>query len=340
MPAPDGKARPPRSESRSSDPCRPAVDGGRYRGQAHRRRRGRRLGRRLPRRPRAPAAPWSATAARASAAGSEAHDAADRRERDGVRWAGCFEVDGCGRWQYAVEAWIDRLRHLARRDRAQGRRRAGRPRRRAVRGPVLARARARARATASRTAALLEHVLAEVEDRDPGDREARPGARTRAARGDRARRGAPRRRPREPLTIDVDRERARFGSWYELFPRSWGGFDGVGAQLPQLAELGFDVVYLPPIHPIGLTNRKGREQRARRRARAIRAARGRSARELGGHDAVAPRARRRSTTSKRWSRAPRAGHRDRARLRDPVLGRPPVAEASTRSGSTAAPTAR
>jgi starch synthase (maltosyl-transferring) len=57
--------------------------------------------------------------------------------------------------------------------------------------------------------------------------------------------------------VDVERERARFGSWYELFPRSWGGFAGVQAQLPRLAELGFDVIYLPPIHPIGLTNRKG-----------------------------------------------------------------------------------
>jgi starch synthase (maltosyl-transferring) len=60
-----------------------------------------------------------------------------------------------------------------------------------------------------------------------------------------------------PLSVVAERERARFGSWYELFPRSWGGFDGVRAQLPKLAELGFDVVYLPPIHPIGVTNRKG-----------------------------------------------------------------------------------
>jgi starch synthase (maltosyl-transferring) len=58
--------------------------------------------------------------------------------------------------------------------------------------------------------------------------------------------------------LDVDRERARFGSWYELFPRSWGGFRGLMDVLPKLAELGFDVVYLPPIHPIGRTNRKGR----------------------------------------------------------------------------------
>jgi len=61
----------------------------------------------------------------------------------------------------------------------------------------------------------------------------------------------------EPQMIDVDRLRARFGAWYEMFPRSWGGLDGVRAELPRLAQLGFDVVYLPPIHPIGLTNRKG-----------------------------------------------------------------------------------
>jgi starch synthase (maltosyl-transferring) len=67
------------------------------------------------------------------------------------------------------------------------------------------------------------------------------------------------------LGVDVERERARFGAWYELFPRSWGGFRGVAAVLPQLAELGFDVVYLPPVHPIGLTNRKGRNNAPRPR---------------------------------------------------------------------------
>jgi starch synthase (maltosyl-transferring) len=61
-----------------------------------------------------------------------------------------------------------------------------------------------------------------------------------------------------PLEVQVDAELARFGSWYELFPRSWGGFRGVQEQLPRLAELGFDVLYLPPIHPIGHRNRKGR----------------------------------------------------------------------------------
>ena len=62
-----------------------------------------------------------------------------------------------------------------------------------------------------------------------------------------------------PLRIEVDRRRASFSSWYELFPRSWGGLRGVEQQVPRLAELGFDVLYLPPIHPIGHTNRNGRD---------------------------------------------------------------------------------
>ncbi len=66
------------------------------------------------------------------------------------------------------------------------------------------------------------------------------------------------------LSVWVDRERARFSTWYELFPRSWGkpGAHGtlrdVAGQLDYVAEMGFDVLYLPPIHPIGKSFRKGR----------------------------------------------------------------------------------
>jgi starch synthase (maltosyl-transferring) len=64
--------------------------------------------------------------------------------------------------------------------------------------------------------------------------------------------------PGRPLAVVAEPAVAAFGAWYELFPRSFGGFDGVRAVLPEVADLGFDVVYLPPIHPIGTTNRKGR----------------------------------------------------------------------------------
>jgi starch synthase (maltosyl-transferring) len=66
--------------------------------------------------------------------------------------------------------------------------------------------------------------------------------------------------------IWVDRERALFGSWYEFFPRSEGAtldpprsgtFTTAAQRLPAIAKMGFDVVYLPPIHPIGEVNRKG-----------------------------------------------------------------------------------
>ncbi len=56
----------------------------------------------------------------------------------------------------------------------------------------------------------------------------------------------------------VDRPVAAKAAWYELFPRSFGGFTGAAEHLPYVAGLGFDVVYLPPIHPIGETFRKGR----------------------------------------------------------------------------------
>jgi starch synthase (maltosyl-transferring) len=65
------------------------------------------------------------------------------------------------------------------------------------------------------------------------------------------------------LAVVVDPERARFSAWYELFPRSAGDlgshgtFADVERRLPEIAEMGFDVLYLPPIHPIGHTNRKG-----------------------------------------------------------------------------------
>ncbi|MCU1462377.1 MAG: alpha,4-glucan--maltose-phosphate maltosyltransferase [Acidimicrobiales bacterium] len=62
----------------------------------------------------------------------------------------------------------------------------------------------------------------------------------------------------ELLPLWVDRERALVSAWYELFPRSHGGFAGAAGRLAAVAEMGFDVVYLPPIHPIGTTARKGR----------------------------------------------------------------------------------
>ncbi len=62
----------------------------------------------------------------------------------------------------------------------------------------------------------------------------------------------------EPIAVEVERPQAEFASWYELFPRSLGTFDDVAKALPRIRAMGFDVLYFPPIHPIGTTNRKGR----------------------------------------------------------------------------------
>jgi starch synthase (maltosyl-transferring) len=97
-----------------------------------------------------------------------------------------------------------------------------------------------------------------------------------------------------PLRVTVDRERARFAAWYELFPRSQGTVPGEATtlieaieRLPAVRAMGFEILYIPPIHPIGVTNRKGRNNSLVAKPGdpgspwAI-------GNEFGGHDAVNP----------------------------------------------------
>jgi starch synthase (maltosyl-transferring) len=180
------------------------------------------------------------------------------REVDGDRWMGAFEVDRVGRWVFTVEAWSDLFATW--RDELRRKLEAGQHE---LRGELsegvvlLEEARERADGDDRR---LIEHVLGTI-----ADPKAPPEAKYDAVLGPELLAAMERHPDRHDatgmertLTLDVERERARFGAWYELFPRSWGGFEGVRRQLPRLAELGFDVLYLPPIHPIGSTNRKGR----------------------------------------------------------------------------------
>ena len=140
---------------------------------------------------------------------------------------------------------------------------------------LLARAAERARAAGNRAdAAVLRSGRTRL-GRAPNDREAARIAREPALLEAGARhpdRSHATRYDRE-LELVVDRRRAVTGAWYELFPRSQGKAPGQATtlreaawRLPALARLGFDVVYLPPIHPIGTTNRKGPQQRGCRPA--------------------------------------------------------------------------
>jgi starch synthase (maltosyl-transferring) len=172
---------------------------------------------------------------------------------DADRWHGSFVVDRCGRWQYQVIAWVDRVAswqwELQRKADAGQKDLSGE----LSEGALL---------LGVESLTLADALAAEHVERHEQTASA-------------------------VLELDVDRERARFGAWYELFPRSWGGFKGVERVLPPLAELGFDVVYLPPIHPIGRTNRKGRNN-------ALKAGPGdvgspwAIGSEEGGHDAINP----------------------------------------------------
>jgi starch synthase (maltosyl-transferring) len=169
------------------------------------------------------------------------------------RWSGSFHVDRAGTWCYRVEAWVDRV------------------------GSFQEELRRKVDAGQADVSGELAEGAVLL-----GEEDLTVEAALAAAAGDRSgKTWSP------TYEVDVDRPLARFGSWYELFPRSWGGFEGVRAVLPELAELGFDVVYLPPVHPIGVSNRKGRNNALEAGPKdpgspwAIGS-------ELGGHDAINP----------------------------------------------------
>jgi starch synthase (maltosyl-transferring) len=150
---------------------------------------------------------------------------------DGVRWAGEFTVDAVGDWEYEIQAWVDAVGtwqdELARKVAAGQQDLTGE----LSEGELLL------GVTIDPAAPDIDALLAPRPDLTE-----RRGAATLG-----------------PLPLRVDRKLAEFATWYELFPRSWGGLAGVRTHLAEFAELGVDIIYLPPIHPIGATNRKGRD---------------------------------------------------------------------------------
>ena len=192
--------------------------------------------------------------------------------RDNDRWDATFTVSELGEYEYTIEAWIDRFASwlkglIAKADAGQD-----------VSSELLegaevlqaAVARGRSARGDNESGSTVELHLLQIADllrsdtpqvgrvwaaKDPKLRTlmiARPD-RTTSSTYDRA------------LRCVVDSIRARFGAWYEMFPRSVtsdpslsGTFREAEARLADIAAMGFDVVYLPPIHPIGVTHRKGR----------------------------------------------------------------------------------
>ncbi len=190
------------------------------------------------------------------------------------RWTAHFTVQSVGWYEYTIEAWVD---HFASwRHGLEARMKAGQDvRPELLEGAALVKAAAARSPVGPERRWLLDAAAALAAD-GPTNERARvalsPDLMVRMA-------AAPDRRLSSTyartLPVKVDREIARAGAWYEMFPRSArtdlsdaertgaapvrsATFAEAATRLPDIAGMGFDVLYLPPIHPIGRTHRKGR----------------------------------------------------------------------------------
>jgi starch synthase (maltosyl-transferring) len=177
-------------------------------------------------------------------------------------WSATFTLEAPGFHEYTLEAWTEPFGTW--RDELVRRVEAGQDvtsellegaalvRSGASRAPARARARLEARAEELVGPGALEARVRLALDDDLDAQMSRIADRSNGVRH------AP------ALRVWADRERARVGAWYEMFPRSAGTtaarparFDEAARRLPDIAAMGFDVLYLPPIHPIGRSHRKG-----------------------------------------------------------------------------------
>lgn len=177
------------------------------------------------------------------------------------RWHGRFQLEQNTRYQFAIHAWFDAFatwRHDTQKkcdakqdiavETTEGRQ-------------LLEAALARAKGSAKKQLQALHDKLTAVNPQEAAEiLLAETTLPIMQAVPDRAHQSS-----YKTLEIIADRKRAAFGAWYEIFPRSMASKDGKHgtfkdciAHLPDIADMGFDVLYLTPIHPIGKTHRKGR----------------------------------------------------------------------------------
>jgi len=207
------------------------------------------------------------------------------RLHENDRWTATFTPTSAGRYQYAIEAWTDAF-GTWRRDLLAKRRAGLDVKVEIAEGRNLLAALKPPEASHARLIRELCRTPMSADDPAPMLSDELAAAATKGLQADLTRSAE------YPLV--VDRPIARAGAWYEMMPRSQGRlpgrhgtFDDCIARLPEIAALGFDVLYLPPIHPIGSTNRKGPNN-------ALTAAAGDPGSPYaigsseGGHDAVHP----------------------------------------------------
>lgn len=186
------------------------------------------------------------------------------------RWTGAFTVDAIGMWCYTVEAWTDTFETW--RSGLHKKYDAGQDvSLELIEGSRMIDAAAR-RTRFGTGRRALETAARTLAGQPAGDAPGDMHARVAAALAPELRGAMAEYAPPSDLTayarelpLLVERRRAGFAAWYEFFPRSatddpavHGTFRQAEEMLPRIAALGFDVVYLPPIHPIGVTHRKGK----------------------------------------------------------------------------------
>lgn len=183
------------------------------------------------------------------------------------RWRGEFRVSTIGKYQYTVEGWIDRFQSW--RDVFEKKIAAGQD----VHVDLLAGSKlveSAATRASTEDAALLRHWVQRLQQ----NKTEAPGT---LVALDKELLSIMRRYPdrdlatryKKQLAVTVDRQKASFSAWYEVFPRSCsheagrhGTFQDCEKWLPYIASMGFDVVYFPPIHPIGHAFRRGKNNSA------------------------------------------------------------------------------
>ncbi|MDH4053098.1 MAG: DUF3416 domain-containing protein, partial [Rubrivivax sp.] len=183
------------------------------------------------------------------------------------RWTASFVVEAIGPWQYTVRAWVDPflswLHDFERRIELDDLRVAA-----ASGAKLIAEAAKRAGRGKDKTALQawakeLADAAGQLDAPEPLKQIGADKSRSEIAQRHPDLRHA--HQPAHPLGVTVERERARFSSWYEFFPRSasddparHGTFVDCEAWLPYVQRMGFDVLYFPPIHPVGRSRRKGK----------------------------------------------------------------------------------
>lgn len=176
-------------------------------------------------------------------------------------WLGRFPVPVVGRYRFCIQAWIDQFASFC--HELEKKHQAGVPV-----SLELQEGRNQVQQAAERSEGPLREQLLALREQLAGLLETEQVALFLAERSARLMAEADHRpylslSPEYP--VDVERKRAQFASWYELFPRSitddprrHGTFDDVHGRLSMIHDMGFDVLYFPPIHPIGRRHRKGR----------------------------------------------------------------------------------